>query len=647
MSIRIIPQSSIPPENPKGGYNRLFWLLIVVVVLPLLLGGCDLWSVDEPQYYETLHVYGSPYQRGYQHGKHLKSKVQSLYTMLLTNSIYPYLNRERPDVASVMLRYQGEEYDEQFSYLVMLESAYNLLETMPQVYIEEMEGISDGADMPFDEILIINTFFDTLMAFRGITLFIRLIQGPELLSIEFDGDLDSDGVDNDGDGEIDEQGEGIRDPYEPMSMATMAEVPTNTKLKFVIDDKQEGVSPEHIRIQMDNTIYEYGHPSITWKEVAREGRTIEVTFTPPDGLPEAQVVSIILQSGDYAEIIDPAPIHARYMRDERFSFSTAGYGESLGKIQNRGTNDGRSQPPAIGFAVTGSATTDGQTLVGHNFAMLDSDILHKHPIMVVHHPDEGKEFACFGWTGVAWGFSGMNSDGLVYLINSSDTLNNSFTDEFNKGLVFAKLMASGITSGFMGRDILIGKKNVEEALEYLEQVDSTFGWNFLLADKSGSMAVAELDSDITGKPEGGTITYDNDPDDPENRDKYDNLYASVGPDDLRVSSHYQKNLEEIRYQIIEFNLRPQRYWSSFYFRSLRAFYVLGDEIEARYGNFDVAEMNEVLSLTDIEDQRDSMNSVIFQPEELTVYFAMGQVPATSGPLVKVNLGESFKAGDSQ
>lgn len=647
MKAHLISTNAVQPKSEASRNCRSGWILVSILILALLGCGCDLWSVDEPKYYGMLHVYGSPYERGHQHGKEFKYKVHSLYTMLLTNSIFPYLNRERPDVASVMLRYQEEEYDKDFAYRVMIESANNLLETMPQDYIEEMEGIADGSEMAFDDILVLNTFFDTLMAFRGITLFIRLIQGPELLSIHFDGGLESDGIDNDGDGEVDELDEGFHEPYEPTARGVMAEVPSNANLRFLLDDKLEGANPKHIRIQMNKTIYEYGHPSITWKEVAREGRTIEVTFTPPQGFPKSEVVSIILQAGDRDVIVDPAPVHSRYMRDERFSFSTVGYGKSPWEIENRGVSDGRSQPPSIGFAVTGSATTQGQTLVGHNFAMLDSDILHKHTLMVIHHPDEGKEFAIFSWTGLAWGFSGINSDGLVYLTNTSDTLNNSFTNEFNKGLVFAKLMASGITSGFMGRDLMIGKKNVAEALEYLEQVDSTFGWNFLLADKDGAMAVAELDSDITTKPEGGTITYSSDPDNPENLDEYGKLYGSVDRDDIRVSSHYQKNIDEIRYQILDFNLRPQRYWSSFYFRSLRAFYVLGDEIENRYGKFDVDEVHKVLSLKSSEDQRDSMNSIIFAPEKLTAYFAMGQVPATSGPLKKVDLRKYFKAGDGQ
>jgi hypothetical protein len=62
----------------------------------------------------------------------------------------------------------------------VLEAGYEFLKYMPQEYVDEIHGIADGSGMPFDEILILNTFFDTLMGFRSITFFIKLIQGPAL-----------------------------------------------------------------------------------------------------------------------------------------------------------------------------------------------------------------------------------------------------------------------------------------------------------------------------------------------------------------------------------------------------------------------------------------------------------------------------------
>jgi hypothetical protein len=67
---------------------------------------------------------------------------------------------------------------------------------------------------------------------------------------------------------------------------------------------------------------------------------------------------------------------------------------------------------------------------------------------------------------------------------------------------------------------------------------------------------------------------------------------------------------------------------------LRSFYLLGDAIEAQYGQIDVAAAKEMLSLQPLVDDRDSMNAVIYEPQRGVLHFAMGQVPATAGPFVE-------------
>ena len=604
---------------------------------------CNGWeSAQQPKYYEIFEVSGTPYERGLQHGRHFSSKIRSLYTMLLESSIFPYLNRELPDVQSVLLRYQDEQYlNGQFSYRVMLESAQNLAKTLPAEYLEEMQGVADGAGVPLEEILILNTFVDTLLGFRSITYFIKIIQAPQMLRVGFGDGLDADGVDNDGDGEIDEEGEGWIDPYEPSQYASMIKVPTDARVHIVLDDELEGVDPKSVRLQLNNELYVYGDPALEIVGAGREGKTQEAILTPPGGLEPARVYSVIVQAGDLDRITDTPPVHARFMRDERFTFTTAGYGRRTFEVENIGTSDGRTQPPSIGFAVRGSATRDGRMLVAHHFAMLDSNVTHKHTVLFVHHPKDGKPFAYVGWAGVIWGFSGINADGLVYVANSSDTLNSPFADAFNQGLIFAQLLSSGIPVGIMGREMLSGARNVDDALAYLRQTPATFGWNFLLADAERGMSVAELDANVMSEADGGCHAYSVDADDAQNLDAWGRPLASVGSDDLRVASHFQKNTEDLRYVIVTFDLVPQRYWSSFYFRSLRAFYLLGEQIAGRYGLFDVAEMEAVLRTPELVDQRDSMNAVVYEPERLKMHFAMGQEPATSGPFIDYDFGAAI------
>jgi hypothetical protein len=620
-------------------------LLLLLALSALFSLACDSWGeAHQPPYCEVFEMHGTPYERGYQHGEHFASKIKSLYTMLLESSIFPYLNRDQSDVESVLLRYQDPAYDHgQFSYRVMLESAQNLAKTLPPEYLEELHGVADGAGFPFEKVLILNTFVDTLLGFRSITFFIKLIQGPQMLSVRFEG-VDHDGVDNDGDGEADEENEGTIDPYEPSPYASMVEVPIDARLHFVIDDKLEGVNPESVRIQLNDELYVAGDPALQVVPAGRGGKTVEAILTPPGGMPAASVMSVIVQAGDLNHITDPPPPHARFMRDERITFTTVGYGRQPYEVENIGMSDGRTQPPSIGFAVRGSATRDGRLLIAHHFAMLDSNVSHKHTVLFIHHPKGGKPFAYVGWAGVIWGFSGMNADGVVYVANSSDTLNNPFTGSFNEGLIFAQLLSSGIPIGIMGREILRGASTVDDALAYLRTTPATFGWNLLLADRHRRMSVAELDSNILEDPAGGCFTYSADAGDPQNLDAYGRRLASVGADDLRAASHYQKNTEDIRYSMVDFDIRPQRYWSSFYFRSLRAFYLLGEQIARRYGRFNVSEMEAVLRTPDLVDHRDSMNAVVYEPERLKLHYAMGQEPATDGPFVEYDLGAAVGGG---
>ncbi len=620
-------------------------LAVALLVIAALLAGCAP-RATEPKYYQVFDLYGSPYERGFQHGQRFRSKIRSLYTMLLTNSIYPYLERDRYDVASVMLRYQNEEMygNGQFSPRMMLECGYEFLKFMPQEYVDEMQGIADGAELPFDEILILNTFFDTLMGFRSITFFIKLIQGPWLLTVSFDGALNADGKDNDGDGEIDEPGEERQDPYEPRSYATMVEVPLDAPVKFILDDDKEGVNPESIRIQYNDRLFLADDPEVQTRPYAREGKTIEVTFLPPDGWPEASSVSINLQCTDLLEVVRVPPNHPRTMRAERITFTTAGYGKKSHQVPNQGFNDGRSQPPSLAFAVRGSATRDGRVIVAHNFAMLDSNITHKHVTMFVHHPDQGRSFSVLGYPGVIWGFSGMNDHGLTALYNASDTLNTPFAASFNEGLIFAKFKPTGVTAGVMLRELLNKYDNVEDALPYFYEHQASYGWNFLLADPSGEMKVVEVDSDITERAEGGVHVYGNDMDNPDDQDAWGKPLATVAGDDLYVASHYQKNLEEIRYQIVNFDLQPQRYWTTFYFRSLRAFFCTADALRARYGKLDIARTIDMLRLIDLKDVRDSMNSAVYDPGDLTVWVGAGMVPAPDAEFEETDLGEKWSEG---
>lgn len=600
---------------------------------------------------DVLDLSGSAYERGFEHGRRLGPKIRSLYTQMLTTSILPFLNRLQADIEEVLVEYKKPLYSEgQFSYQVLLQSAQNVLPQIPEPYVEELRGMAAGSAVDFDQLLVMNTFVDSMMNMRSIAFFLNQIQAPRLVSVTFDGSIQTDGRDNNGDGAVDEIDEGAVDPYEPTPYALMTEVPTDASIRMVIQDQDLGadglgVDPETIRIQLNTDLYVFGDPSITTRNVDSAGEILEVVFTPPGGLPPASVVSLLLQAGDRSIVTDPPPAHARFMRDERFVFSTAGYGKPPQEIENRGERDNRTQPPSLAFALRGSATSDGHVLAAQHFALLDNNAMHKHGAILVHRPDDGFAHVVPAWSGLWAGFSGMNSEGLVYLANTSDTLNNSIVGEVKDKLIAAKLLASGLPIEIVGREILSRSRTTADAIEVLRTIKVGFGWNILLADRTGDLAMVELDADIQEDGHNGFHVFRPDAASADHLDAWGRLWASVGLDDIRAATHYRKNADDVGFTVLGFEVRPQRFWSTFYYRSLRAYYLLGEEISRAYGSSDLPSVKELLRAPELIDQRDSMNAAIYEPEALRLHYAMGQVPATSGPFVEFNfgaaIGESF------
>ncbi len=671
-------------------------LLVAMFLSLILICSCD--ESEEPPHAYVAVLEGSAYERGFQHGEMLSHRIKSLYATLLPNSLMPYLTREQPDIASVLVEYKTAEnkpdsyyahFMEEclasctercsekcsFSYLLMRDSAYNLEKFLSDDIVSEMKGISDGSDMPYEEILILNTFLDTMLAFRAITLFIKQLQAPFILSYEVLADMDSDGFDNNNDGTLDEDDNKIK-KYEPLPHAAMVEVPKDASVRFLVNDlklglgvdkgDEPGVDPCTIRIQLDQTQYAYDPECSADKnrekcvyadgsacnmegfdckdclltEFKDEGSTkMYATFKPKDGFKEASSVSILLQAGDFNEIVNPPPLHARYMRDERITFTTKGFGKKHHQVENRGEDDGRTQPPSYAFAVRGSATPDGKPLLANHYQLLDSNTTHEHTALFIHKPKDGIAHAVLGYSGVVWGFSGMNAEGLTYAFTNSDSLDNTMVKRFSEETFDAKLLCSGTPIGIMGRELLAKCSNVEEGIQYLSDTERTFGWNMLLADAEGNIAAVEMDSDIKDKDDGGLHAYTPDVDDEnfENTDEHGLAWASEDKDDIRIASHYAKNVNDINDTIVVFTVNPQRFWTSFFFRSVRAWSILGSEISKRYGQIDSEGAIEIMRTPELVDDRDSMIAAVFSPSEGILRYAMGEVPATDQPFVEFDL----------
>ncbi len=739
--------------------------LAAALLLATLGGPIGCQAAEEPGNVQILILRGDAYQRGLQQGQQLSAHIRSLYTRLLTASIMPFLNREQLNIAPILNVYNQPEYlDGQFSYRMLLESGQNLYDNfLPEHIRQELQGIADGAGMSLDQVIVLNTFFDTMMAFRAVVLFIQNIQEPYLASFAALDGLDADGQDNDGDGQTDEADEGQVTPYQPLPHAILVEVPTDVRIRFTIEDptlpglacadprnvepladlqierrcvldeclrrecrdremvdrecfdppglvcleprvpgacldpvcmesSDPGcVNPDSVRITMDDWLFTAADDAIQTRQLPLEppdpdaadcAGPLEVTFAPPGGFQPASLVSLVIQAGDQSPVYSPAPLHNRYMRDERIVFTTAGYAAASGtgrvpyQVANAGTWEERERPPPISFAVRGSATPSGDPLLAHHFALLDSDMVHEHSALLVHVPDDGEPYALLTWTGLTWGFSGMNAHGLTYAINHSDTLDNPLVggvlEEMFKPENLAKLMLKpdleglaevlaetylyqeGIPAGMMGRELLSQATTVDEGLELLYRTGRTYGWNLLLADAAGDMIAVETDAATQAEQwgqapapqdEDGFAFYTPDDSRVENLDAHGRRLASVGPDDLRMASHFVKNAEDmVDLDLLStFAPRKQRVWSGFYYKSLRAFFLLGEQIAGRYGAIDVVGAAHILRTPTLVDRQDSMNACIYEPAAVKMHWAMGGAPATDQPFVEFDLGAVLAA----
>jgi hypothetical protein len=84
-----------------------------------------------------LHVKGSSYEMGYQHGVLLKPMIRQIVLQFL----------------------EGDKSDFAAGRFAEFEKAYpNILQFIPKAYLEEMKGLADGSDVPLEKIQRLNLF---------------------------------------------------------------------------------------------------------------------------------------------------------------------------------------------------------------------------------------------------------------------------------------------------------------------------------------------------------------------------------------------------------------------------------------------------------------------------------------------------------
>lgn len=601
-------------------FRPLLSLLLVAALV-----ACS--PLTKPPTRELIELRGSPYDRGLQHGTQLRSKVRSFYTTLLTNSLFPYLSREQPDIASFLPEYAAERYQHgNFAYELMLDSAKNIERSLNRATREELQGIADGSGLTYQQILVLNTFVDTVLAVRGVALAIRLARAPLVKSVEFVG-ADTDGVDNDSDGQIDEPGEGHFEPYLPELYGLAVELAPAAAIRVVLTEV-DGVDPATVRIYLDNQLYTQDSPELVLTELSPT--ELQVTLTPSTPLANALTTTFVIGAGDRKTIEVPLPAHESFMRDEEIAFTTRGAGLHRRDVRRPRLTDGRTRPPPIALGVRGSMTAGGGSFIAQHFSLLDANTAFKHTIAIRHVPETGPAFVTIGWAGIVYGLSGMSERGVGYACDPSDTLDNSVVGSVLAqvaDLSRAKLVAQGMPIGFLGRKILEQATDAASARDLIGNAERVYGWTCVLGDRSGGLEAIEVDSDIFHDGSRGVFPLST-----TELDATGRRYASTSDDDFVLGSNFVKNVPDITtLSIAGQRIVPQRQWSGFFYRSRRAVDGVKGRIEAGKGTIDAEFLQQLIGDDQFIDQSDSMNAVVLDFEHLQVRSAMGQVPATSGP----------------
>ncbi len=555
--------------------------------LALAFGVAACGVAQAPPTRENVIVSGTAYNRGLAHGTQLTSKIHSFYTTLLTASLLPYLGREQADIETLLPIYASAKYaNGQFAYQLMLDSAHSVEHSLSQDQRDELRGVSDGSGLSYDDTLVLNTFVDTLLAVRGVALAIRLSRAPQLTAIS----VDSQSL----------------DPYVPVPGAAFVEVSPSPVFDITLKDP-DGIDPASIRIEMDGAVYGVNHVSL----FAFDGGMNVRVATGDLGPPAAH--TLVISASDTVQSDNPPPVHENVMRDEEILFTTLGTGLDSGDVLRPTLNDNRTRPPPIAFALRGERTANGQTLLAQNFALLDANTAHEHTIVLEQHPDVGPSFATVGWAGLIYGFSGVSENGVGAVCNPSDTLNNSIVGSVLgqiADLSTATLVATGKPIGFALRDVLSTATDATSAAATMQSISHVYGWNCVFADADGGIQGIEVNSGAFSLPP---------------------VTEPLAPvqDALVASSAYQVLVDDAPLLTLAGeHIVPQRYWSGFFYRSVR----VADAVHRRLTPaMTVEQVEDLLAVDELVDQSDSMNAVVIEPAARRISSAMGQEPATAGP----------------
>ena len=105
---------------------------------------------DSTSEFFTVEVKGTPYERGFQHGKALRKVIRPTLNRFKYNMVSEFLNAAETDLT--WIDYKKFFYEETGLYK-------NAVEQVPDL-VEEIRGIAEGAGLDFKDVFAFNLNFD-------------------------------------------------------------------------------------------------------------------------------------------------------------------------------------------------------------------------------------------------------------------------------------------------------------------------------------------------------------------------------------------------------------------------------------------------------------------------------------------------------
>lgn len=122
---------------------RITWHLpALLAALVVLIGGAITWNWAAAPQPRVIRLHGSHREIGLQHGRLLRKEIRELYDVYVLHGI---VEQEGRPLSS------------------LLAAAHHYDPLIPLPLREEMHGIAEGAGVPYDHILVMNTFADALL----------------------------------------------------------------------------------------------------------------------------------------------------------------------------------------------------------------------------------------------------------------------------------------------------------------------------------------------------------------------------------------------------------------------------------------------------------------------------------------------------